>query len=119
MQSEDLKDLKQSGSVSPNPLRSQLNCARANARGFQSSKLHDVLIETLQQKDPDGSFHSDSLESSSTTSLCIHCIQRVYGGHLEYPISSSCTSYIFWSASGTAAEYMSKYLPVTTEMKAC
>lgn len=77
MQSEDFEELKQSASISQNPLRSQLICARATAYGF--------LKERLQQKDPDGSFHDDSLESSSTTSLWTHCIQSVYGGHLEYP----------------------------------
>lgn len=119
IQSEDFKELKLSASISQNPLRSQLNCARATAYAFQSSKLHGFLKERLQLKNPDGSFHDDALESSSTTSLWTHCIQRVYGGHLEYPISSTCTSYIFWLASGTAAEYMSKYLLIPTEMNAC
>lgn len=61
MKSEDFKDLKQSGSISHNPLRGQLNCTRATAHGFPNSKLCEVLIERLQLKDPDGSFHDDSL----------------------------------------------------------
>lgn len=48
MQSGDLKDLKQSGSISQNPLRSQLNCARATAYDL-SSKLHKVLIDGFKR----------------------------------------------------------------------
>lgn len=70
MQSEDSKDLKQSAPISHNPLRSQLNCARTTAHGFQSSKQCEVLIERLQQKDPDVFFF---MMIQWTTSLCIRC----------------------------------------------